>query len=104
MPKIYTAGSLYEAELLLHRLREAGIAARVLKQNLIGLAGELPHTEAHPEVWLDDAISERRARRIVDDYERRRRGADGPEKTCPVCAESSPSNFELCWSCRAPLE
>jgi hypothetical protein len=32
------------------------------------------------------------------------RGAADTEIPCPACGEPNPGNFDLCWSCNAPLQ
>jgi hypothetical protein len=101
---LYTAESLHEAQLVLDRLDEAGIQAQVFNTHLIGALGELPMSQCWPKIWLVDRERFEDARGIVEDYESRKRtDADGV-RTCHDCGEESPGNFELCWSCRAPLD
>ena len=56
MKRIYSAASLPEAHLILHRLQEKGIPARVFNENAHGGVGELPFTHAYPEIWIDEDI------------------------------------------------
>lgn len=102
MRKLYSAVTLQEAYLLLHRLAHAGIEARVLNEHAVGAVGEIPFLHAYPEVWLEDADDESRARTIVRDFEERR--SDGPPWSCPSCGEENPGGFELCWRCGTGVE
>ena len=99
MIRFYTAGSLPEAHLLLHRLQDAGIEAHVFNQNAQSGVGEIPFTHAWPEIWLADAGDVSRARAVVDAVEHP--PAPAPDWTCQLCAEVNPGQFELCWSCGA---
>lgn len=99
MQKLYSAANLPDAYLLLHRLEQAGIEARVLNEHAQGGLGEIPFTHAYPEVWLVDPDDLGRARDIVSDYERRE-VATNPW-TCRACNEENPGGFEVCWRCGA---
>jgi hypothetical protein len=101
---VYSAENLYEAHLVLDLLEEAGIAARLFNEHLIGAMGELPFLESSPRIWLLDEADLRAARVLVDGYEARRKVPIRGTRRCPACSEESPDNFELCWSCRAPLD
>lgn len=98
MLKLYSAGNLQEAYLILHRLEQAGIEARVLNEHAQGGVGELPFTHAYPEVWLLEPADRSRARAIVEGYEREAKMPLG-SRTCLSCGEESPASFEICWRC-----
>lgn len=102
MVKLYSAGNLGEAHLLLHRLEQAGIEARVLNQHAQGGLGELPFTQAYPEVWLENAADMRRGQAIVAEFEQILRGETGT-RVCRGCGEPSPASFEICWNCGKTL-
>jgi hypothetical protein len=101
MQKLYAAANLQEAHLLLHRLQQAGIEARVLNEHAQGGLGELPFTHVYPEIWLLHPEDSARAARIVEDYE----GAQTVQETrvCAACGETNPADFEVCWRCQALL-
>jgi hypothetical protein len=97
MFRLYTAANLPEAYLLLHRLLQAGIDARVLNEHAQGGLGEIPFTHAYPEVWVmvpEDAV---RARQILQEFERR--AASSATVRCGECGETNPADFEICWRC-----
>lgn len=102
MKRIYSAGNLQEAYLILHRLAHAGISARVLNEHAQGGVGDLPFTHAYPEVWLLEPGDAERARRLIEDYERTPAG--GPPRVCGSCREENPESFETCWRCGAILD
>lgn len=102
MQKIYTAGNLQEAYLIVHRLAQAGLEARVLNEHAQGGLGELPFTHVYPEVWLVEPAEAERAREIVAEYEQAEPPA-GP-RTCRACREENPGGFEVCWRCGAVLD
>ena len=99
MIRIYSAASLPEAHLLLHRLLERGIGALVFNENAHGGVGELPFTHAYPEIWIDNPRDEREARMIVGEFERDLGAETSVE--CTECGERSPATFEICWHCAA---
>lgn len=102
MQKLYSAGNLQEAYLLLHRLQHAGIDARVLNEHAQGGLGELPFTHVYPEVWVLEPTDQARARAILDDFTRRA-PASPVSRRCGACGEESPSTFDICWRCGSPF-
>ena len=100
---IYTAGTLQEAQLLLHRLLEAGIEARLMNEHLLGGFGQLPYGESLPRIALTNAAQAEEARVVIAAFEASMRQTSEAVLTCPTCGEENPENFELCWNCRAEL-
>jgi hypothetical protein len=100
---IYTAGSLQEAQLLLDRLLEAGIEARLINEHLLGGFGQLPYGESLPRVALTNAAQAEEAAQVIRAFVARMHDKDEATLVCPSCGEDNPDNFELCWSCRAEL-
>ncbi|HUP29196.1 MAG TPA: DUF2007 domain-containing protein [Usitatibacter sp.] len=101
MKRVYTAANLPEAHLLLDRLAEHGIRARVFNANASSLAGELPIDASLPQLWVDVDSHAQRAREVIDAY--LRAGTGGPPRTCIACGEENPPAFDLCWNCGANL-
>jgi hypothetical protein len=64
-------------------------------------AGQLPVSEACPELWVVREDDLARARALVDDFE------SAPHITasrrCMACQEDNPANFQICWNCGAGL-
>lgn len=102
MRKVYSAGSLAEAYLLLHALERAAIPARVLNEHTQGGAGEIPFVHAYPELWVDHDADAERARAVITEFESAR-PVSGVSR-CAGCGEENPSTFELCWHCGATLK
>ena len=102
MRDLYEASSLHEAQLLVDRLAECGIKTTIRNEHLQGALGEMPLT-ARPVVSVVRDADWERAREEVGHFESANRQPDGPERRCDSCGELSPSNFQLCWSCRAPF-
>ena len=101
--QLCSAGTLYEANLILDLLKEVFIRAEVRNENLVGLAGLLPESATLPTIWIENDGDFERGRAVVDEYEARRAETLPPDVPCPECGESNPGNFELCWQCRAEL-
>lgn len=79
---------------------QRGIRVRVLNANAAGALGEIPVDAAAPQLWLEEARDEERARRALEQF---RAEGTGPARRCPACGEESPASFELCWSCGGSL-
>lgn len=102
--RLYRASSLPEAHLLSGLLEAEGIRALVKNELLAGAIGELPMMATLPEVWLVRGSDEPRAAKVLDAFRERSRSKLGADVACPACGTENPSNFELCWKCRQPLE
>lgn len=101
MIKVYTAGSLQDAHILLGLLRAQGIDARILNAGAHGVLGEIPFDQTYPELWLVDPADLDRARIVFEGFELP--AASAPDATCPACAEANPASFAVCWHCGAAL-
>ena len=102
MKRIYSAASLPEAHLLLHRLQAEGIAAKVFNENAQGAVGELPFTHTYPEVWIERLEDEEKARLVIHKFEMR--SISTPGWHCQTCGEHNPATFEVCWQCGSTLQ
>jgi hypothetical protein len=101
MKRVYNAASLPEAHILAAHLATRGIRVRVLNANAAGAMGEIPMDAAAPQLWVEDARDEPRAREAIAAFHAQ---AAGPARRCPACGEENPPAFDLCWSCGAGLE
>ena len=99
MRRVYTAATLPEAHLIRQQLESAGISAQVFNENAQGAIGELPVTDAWPDVWIVQNHQFRAARAVIERYE----ASPEEEQLCNSCGEISPGSFELCWHCHALL-
>jgi hypothetical protein len=99
--KLYHAANLPDAHLLRGLLGQAGIEAHVFNENAQSGVGQLPFTEAWPEVWVSRDRALPRAREIVQAFECT--PAVSTMLRCPGCAEENPGTFQLCWNCGASL-
>lgn len=96
MKRIHVASTLLDAQLAADTLSSLGIATHILNANAAGALGELPFTQAQPEIWVDDDSQAGRAREALAAL---RDAPPRAENTCAHCGEINPGNFLSCWQC-----
>lgn len=99
MKRVFRAGSLLEAQLVADTLTSLCIANHILNAYAVGAMGDLPYSQASPEVWVEDAAQEAQAVEAIASL-------DAPllaDKLCPHCGETNPGNFLSCWQCHSAL-
>lgn len=101
MIRIYQAANLPQAHLLAGLLRHAGIAVRIFNENAQGGMGDIPFGETYPEIWIENAADQPRAKAVIADFESVPLARQNV--FCRSCSEENPANFELCWKCGAAL-
>lgn len=101
MKRLRHANSLPDAHILLGLLRNAGIQAHVFNQHAQSGVGQLPVTDALPELWVEREHDYDRACSVLEAFERTAR--DAGSLRCLACGEDNPANFQLCWNCEAGL-
>ncbi len=100
MKRVYNAANLPDAHIVAGVLAEHGIRVRILNANASGAIGELPVDSAAPQLWIDNAADEARARAVIEAF---LRPQSGPARACRGCGEENPPAFETCWNCGAAL-
>ncbi len=96
MLRLTQAPNLAMATLWADALTAEGIDATVQRQYLAGVAGELPPDQCLPEVWIDHASQESRARELLHHLQH------VPQRRWQcTCGELVEGGFEQCWSCGA---
>ena len=98
--RVYSAPVLAQVTLIKHVLEMHGIECHIQGEYRSGAAGELPPTEAWPELWVVDPLNLEEAKRLVDEALE----PAGPVQsgwTCPSCKEVNESQFGQCWNCGA---
>jgi hypothetical protein len=100
MKRIYLAGDISQAQLMVNMLEQQNIPARIENFHQSSGLGELAVT--FPEVWLRREQDADRARAIIDNFEARSNLPDD-DQICPQCQEPNPASFDLCWACQADL-
>lgn len=103
MRKVFQAANLFDAQIVLDRLRAGRIEARIFNANAAAIAGLIPVTETWPEVWILDERDFALAKRVVESFEAERQGYPSLDLHCPHCGERVPGNFSHCWSCQREL-
>ena len=99
--RFYIASYRFDAYLLLHRLRQEGIAAHVFNEHMQSIVGDVPPEVAQPQVWLERPRDRMRAEAVLAALQSERRQSGS--RSCAACGEDNPANFELCWRCGANL-
>ena len=100
MKRIFTSSSLWQAREVLSLLEERHIPGVLGNEHLAATPGVLPvnaQMSADVEVWLLNDEDEGAARRIIERWSARDRGAG--RWHCPRCGEDNPGTFEWCWAC-----
>jgi hypothetical protein len=96
MKRIYNAANLPDAHIVAGVLAERGIRVRILNAHAAAAIGELPVDAAAPQLWVEHASDEARARALIEAFLQE---ATGEARPCPACGEENPPAFEVCWSC-----
>jgi hypothetical protein len=101
MKRILSSPSPIEVTQLKAMLEDSGIPCFVRNEVSAGLIGEIPISEATPELWIehDDKLEE--ALRVKKDWQAGA-SAVGGAWVCAVCGETSEAQFSSCWKCGAP--
>ncbi|MGM0595154.1 MAG: DUF2007 domain-containing protein [Pseudomonadota bacterium] len=95
---LYTSPNALLVSHVRNLLEVAGIEVQMKNQYLGGGAGELPPTEAWPELWV--AVADYcRARAVVEEFERD--DVILPSWRCAHCGERVEGQFSVCWNCGA---
>lgn len=97
MKLLYTTPNALLANHIRNLLEAAGIESRMKNEFLGGGAGELPPTEAWPELWVAEQDVPR-AQQIIDESEQ---GGALPPWRCANCGEEVEGQFSACWNCGA---
>jgi hypothetical protein len=98
MPRIAQAPSAFIATLWVDALKAEGIVASVQRQYLGSAAGELPPDQCLPEVWIQQARQEERARDILHHLQHMPQ-----QRWVCICGELVEGGFQQCWNCSTPM-
>ena len=100
MKRVYKCADIIEANALLHVLETAGIPCRIMNEFTSGALGDIPFTEAGPEIWIEDERDFDLARKNIEQHIAEMKNADKAQSLiCPECGETNPGNFTSCWNC-----
>jgi hypothetical protein len=98
MKLLYSSSNAMLVAHLRNLLEGAGIAWRMRNEFLYGAAGELPPTEAWPELWVATVDFEV-AQALVDEALADKSGL--AQWRCRECGEWMDGQFSACWRCGA---
>lgn len=102
MRRVYTASDLTLATLLLHRLEEHFIRARIFNEHMFSVRLEVPYEAALPQVWVEREQDYQRAKQLVAEFDALRHTMK-PDTYCGKCGEENPGTFDCCWQCGESL-
>lgn len=95
--RVHTDPILANVVLVKHVLEAQGISCEVRRASLSSAIGEIPTTEAWPELWVSDDARVDEAKVLVAEA---LKPADDLEAwVCPSCQESVDGHFAACWNC-----
>ncbi|QTH64118.1 DUF2007 domain-containing protein [Psychrosphaera ytuae] len=98
MKRIFTCNNHLELQAFKEALNRVGIQHFVKNEYIFGAVGELPFTEAWPELWVVNEDQLEQAQQTCRETEQAMR-ADKPEWLCRHCGETNDGSFEFCWQC-----
>lgn len=101
MKRLCRASDLPNAHILRGLLEQSGIEVRVFNENAQSGVGQLPVSDAQPEIWLVDERDLDRAQALLQEFDSAPRVTGAT--ACSQCGEDNPANFQLCWNCGASL-
>ena len=101
MKRIYTAANLFEAQLVLDLLAQAGVPAHIFNANAMSALGDLPMSAAYPQIWIAQPHQEHHARAVIAEFQQHK--PNQAAKICGGCTETNPGEFDFCWNCGANL-
>ena len=99
---VYSGPMLAMVTQLQHVLELNGIESQVRGEYRGTALGDIPVTEAWPELWILDRSQEAEARRLVTEAIESR-PVEGADRECPRCHETVEAQFSECWNCGTAL-
>jgi len=91
-----------DAEVARLALEEEGISTSMESANFVGMVWYYGNAAGWVKLQVPEA-DEARAREILD-QKVEVADAGGSDRVCPRCGVELPAGFEVCWSCRTPLD
>jgi cytochrome c556 len=106
MKRFYKDFNQFKVRQIFTLLTDAGIPCTIKNELLQGASGEIPHHEALPEVWLLDAEWEKKANKLLAEFEKDLACEDtgSADWTCEACQQINEPQFRICWQCESPRE
>jgi len=100
--RVYSGPVLAMVTHLRQVLQMNGIASEVRGEYRGAGLGELPVTEAWPELWVRDPARGPEAMRLIQEA-LVDPASEPPEVECPACHEMVEVQFGQCWNCGAKM-
>ena len=93
-----TSPDIIEIQGLKNILDIERIESKIINENLIQLAGELPYAHCWPQLLVFSEADLKRAKEIIEAYNKEE--VEGEDWTCE-CGEVHAYHFSECWNCAA---
>lgn len=100
MKRVLSSPNPAEVSQLKSVLEDAGITCLVRNEVSAGLIGEIPVSEATPELWIENDASLDEALRLKAEWKAGPTTSGGPW-VCAQCGQTSDPQFTSCWKCGA---
>jgi len=95
---IFSSHNLIDSHHLKNLLQSAGIRCRIVNEDLVRLAGEVPFPECAVQVLIEREEDRAVAETILEEFLRPRSGARKCW-VCRGCGETLEEQFTACWRC-----
>ena len=103
MRKVFEHPASHEVGLCESILTSNGIPAEIRNRGVSSLMGEIPFTEAYPELWVLKDEDYERAIALLQEYHRSvSEAAAGGDWVCLRCGESVPNTLDACSKSQTP--
>ena len=103
MQRLYTSFDTVFLGHLYNLMMSEGVKAEIRNQYAVSGFGELPATEATPELWVDD-LKFAYANELLQEALKGHINNPGESWICPKCHEKIDGQFSQCWKCLSELD
>ena len=93
---VFTRDNVLEVGAMRSFLQSHGVSSVIRNEFSNSVMGEVPFTDAWPQLWVEEHQVEQ-AKSLIAKFDEPSE-LEG-EWECDSCHETSPSTFDLCWSC-----
>lgn len=100
MQKFFSSHDRVAVHQVKQMLDDAGVPVLLKNDFIQGAIGEIPVVDNDIEVWLVDSSWEKRADKLLQDWQSSRVIDDIPWD-CTACGAENEGNFGVCWACQA---
>lgn len=97
MKKLTTAPLLLTIHHFRNILTSEGIDSEIRNEHLGSIIGDMPFTEAWPQLWVRNDLDYDRAKQLIDETAIDESPADAWR--CAKCGEHNEGQFAACWRC-----